>query len=341
MAFLEGQAAIRYPVAADRRPRRATPSSRTSCPSPPATASPAALVPFPPLPAVAPAAVRRALGPRHRRPADLRDPRRARRRARLVGARPAADPDVGPGRGHDVFFGFGTVFWYAAQIGTTWYQAHVLAVGLALLAIGVALGADRRAAFRDDGPSAGRGRRRPREQRPPRSAAAVERARATRPRAALVPDGRQFLAGVPLRAGLHVPADGRVRRAVLPLRRARGGSWLRRGWSAALGAGIPLAAARRLQPRDDRPPAPSGLPAPVRARGRLLQPLNYHLDWEIEDIRYLPQNFAIMFLNTPGLAAGRRPVGARHWAGRSARARTPSAACSTPTARWSCRGTPA
>src|SRR6185503_1778525 len=42
-----------------------------------------------------------------------------------------------------VFFGFGTVFWYAAQIGTTWYQAHVLAVGLALAAIGVALGGDR------------------------------------------------------------------------------------------------------------------------------------------------------------------------------------------------------
>ena len=42
-----------------------------------------------------------------------------------------------------VFFGFGTVFWYAAQLGTTWYQAHVLAVGLAFLAIGVALRADR------------------------------------------------------------------------------------------------------------------------------------------------------------------------------------------------------
>src|SRR5205085_12122371 len=49
-----------------------------------------------------------------------------------------------------VFFGFGTVFWYAAQIGTTWYQAHVLAVGLALAAVAVALGADRRAAIPDD-----------------------------------------------------------------------------------------------------------------------------------------------------------------------------------------------
>ena len=29
------------------------------------------------------------------------------------------------------------------------------------------------------------------------------------------------------------------------------------------------------------------------------KPLNYHLEWWIEDIRYLPQNFSIMFLNTP------------------------------------------
>ena len=49
-----------------------------------------------------------------------------------------------------VFLGFGTVLWYAAQIGTTWYQAHVLAVGLALAAIGVALGGDRDAARSED-----------------------------------------------------------------------------------------------------------------------------------------------------------------------------------------------
>ena len=28
-------------------------------------------------------------------------------------------------------------------------------------------------------------------------------------------------------------------------------------------------------------------------------PLHYNLDWEIEDLRYLPQNLAIMFLDTP------------------------------------------
>ena len=44
-------------------------------------------------------------------------------------------------------------------------------------------------------------------------------------------------------------------------------------------------------------------------------PLDYHLDWGIEDPRYLPQNLGIMFLNTPGLAAERRPVGARRLGG--------------------------
>ena len=34
--------------------------------------------------------------------------------------------------GTTVFFAFGTVFWYTAQISTTWYQAHIVAVGLTL-----------------------------------------------------------------------------------------------------------------------------------------------------------------------------------------------------------------
>ena len=31
-----------------------------------------------------------------------------------------------------VFFAFGTVFWYTAQLATSWYQAHIVAVGLRL-----------------------------------------------------------------------------------------------------------------------------------------------------------------------------------------------------------------
>ena len=38
-----------------------------------------------------------------------------------------------------IFFAFGTVFWYTAQLATTWYQAHIVAVGLTMLAVGLAL----------------------------------------------------------------------------------------------------------------------------------------------------------------------------------------------------------
>ena len=41
-----------------------------------------------------------------------------------------------------LFLGLGTVLWYAAELGTTWYLAHVVAMGLTLLAIGVALSND-------------------------------------------------------------------------------------------------------------------------------------------------------------------------------------------------------
>ncbi|MGH2475159.1 MAG: hypothetical protein ACRDIL_07825, partial [Candidatus Limnocylindrales bacterium] len=35
-----------------------------------------------------------------------------------------------------ILFAFGTAFWYAAQVTTTWFQAHIVAVGLLLLAVG-------------------------------------------------------------------------------------------------------------------------------------------------------------------------------------------------------------
>jgi hypothetical protein len=45
-----------------------------------------------------------------------------------------------------LFLGLGTVLWYAAAIGTTWFWAHIVAVGCLLLAIGLALSADGEAA---------------------------------------------------------------------------------------------------------------------------------------------------------------------------------------------------
>ncbi|HEY7599131.1 MAG TPA: hypothetical protein VH741_04315, partial [Candidatus Limnocylindrales bacterium] len=42
-----------------------------------------------------------------------------------------------------VFFAFGTVHWYAAMLGSTWFLAHVVAVTLTLLGITLALDAER------------------------------------------------------------------------------------------------------------------------------------------------------------------------------------------------------
>ena len=41
-----------------------------------------------------------------------------------------------------LFFGLGTVLWYTAAIGSTWFWAHVVAVGCLLLSVGLALRAD-------------------------------------------------------------------------------------------------------------------------------------------------------------------------------------------------------
>jgi predicted anti-sigma-YlaC factor YlaD len=42
-----------------------------------------------------------------------------------------------------VFFGFGTVHWYAAMLGTTWFLAHVVAVTFLLLSVSLALDGER------------------------------------------------------------------------------------------------------------------------------------------------------------------------------------------------------
>ena len=88
----------------------------------------------------------------------------SRRRALLVDARPAAGRLV-VRLATTIFFAFGTVFWFTAQLGTTWYQAHVVAVGLTLPV-------DRRRAWRPipgGRGRTGRPRRRSRWMQPPAS----------------------------------------------------------------------------------------------------------------------------------------------------------------------------
>jgi hypothetical protein len=182
------------------------------------------------------------------------------------------------------FFAFGTVFWYAAQLGTTWFFAHVVAVTCLLLAVGIALDGDLGAdAVVDSGPSP-RGWLR-------------DVARAVGDPRRLI-DGRQLVAG--LLFGLACTARLTiVFGAPFFVFVGSGGNWVRRAVSAGLGAAVPVALLLAYN---------------VATTGHLLHPgydylyaleatgypgLHYHPDWGIEDARYLPQNLGIMFLSTP------------------------------------------
>jgi len=299
-AFLEGQAAIRYPVEATAT----SPGNaffQDVLPVASTDGVPRALVPFPPLPAVVlmPFVALWGLN------AD----------GQLVFAILGAI-DVGlawwvlgkvPIRAWirlaaTVFFGFGTVFWYTAQIGTTWYQAHVLAVGLALGAIGIALGRDPQSALdEDDLPDEGDALDAVAGDAVARPHGELTGRDAQRHREApwwLRPDGRQVLAG--LLFGLACTSRLTVVFAApFFVLVGSGGSWERRGWSAALGAGIPIGALVVYNLVTTGHVLHPGYQHLYELEAGFYKPLNYRIEWGIEDVRYLPQNFAIMFLNTP------------------------------------------
>ena len=157
-----------------------------------------------------------------------------------------------------LFFGFGTVSWYASMIGSTWFFAHVVALGFTLLAVTVALD---------------RGDRRPGPLRITGS-----------------PDGLLFVAGLLL--GLAGLARLTVVLGAPFLVLAGSGPLWRRTLAVGLGIGIPVGAlfAYNL--------ATSGAlfhPAYAYAAAAELHPVPefYHPDWGLEDLRFIPQNLFI------------------------------------------------
>jgi hypothetical protein len=270
-AFLEGQAAIRYPVPGNEYYQDVLPVA-------PIDGVPRGLIPFPPLPALilVPFVAIGGLATSGQ--------------VVFVGL---AALDVGlcwwllgrlPLRfwvriAGTAFFAFGTVFWYAAQLSTTWYQAHVAAIGLAMLATGFAIGADP-GSVTGDPPAAGR------------------HLLATIRRDGLVVDGRQFLIG--LLFGLACTARlSMLFAAPFFVLVGGGGSWWRRGWSAGLGAAFPVAALlvyNLITAGNVFHPAYEFL---YQAEATYYPTLGYNLDWAIEDPRYIPQNLGIMLFSLP------------------------------------------
>ena len=204
---------------------------------------------------------------------------------------------VGPAvrLGATVFFAFGTVFWYTAQQSTTWFQAHVVAVGLTFLAIGLALGADRAAAATERDAVTG-----PTGDPPAGPPPAARRRR--------LPsiDRRQFAAG--LLFGLACTARTPVvLGAPFFAFVGAGAGWRGRAWSAGVGAAIPIVAL---------------LAYDLITTGQLISPaydhlyrleiagygaLGYHVDWGIEDPRYLVQNLGIAIFGLPDLLPTQLP----------------------------------
>ena len=167
-----------------------------------------------------------------------------------------------------VFYGYGTVAWYAAMLGTTWFLAHVVASTFLFLAIAVAVRADH----------------------------AAMAARAAAQRRWL---GRQLASG--LLFGLAALARlTTLFGAPFFVFVGGGGSWLRRAVSAGLGAAIPVALLllyNLVTTGSLLHPAYEYLyRVEHRPRPELVNP-----DWGIEDPRYIPQNAVVMLAWLPEL----------------------------------------
>jgi hypothetical protein len=192
--------------------------------------------------------------------------------------------------GTTIFLAIGTVFWYSAQVTTTWYQAHIVAVGLGLLAVGVALRGD------------------PSPEPAARPADAGLRLPAVGRRgpgndglrSALRLDRRQFVAGLlfglactaRLTVVFGAPFFGLV---------GSGGGWRRRAWSAGVGAALPiglLVVYNLVTTGHVFHPAYDYLYA-LEANG--YPALGYHPDWSMEDPRYLVPNAGVALLGLPDL----------------------------------------
>jgi hypothetical protein len=179
-----------------------------------------------------------------------------------------------------IFFAFGTVFWYAAQLGTTWFFAHVCAVAFLLLSLGVALRAD------------------------PAADTAAAEATPVAPRGPV--DWRQLAAG--LLFGIACTARLTVVfGAPFFVFVGGGGSWLRRSFSAGLGAGIPVALLLAYNVATTGHLFHPGYEWQYQKEAAGYQALGYNPDWSIEDIRYLPQNLGIFLGATPAVMPANMP----------------------------------
>jgi hypothetical protein len=279
-AFLEGQAAIRYPVATTAE-RIGNWFFQDVLPVGRVDGIDRGLIPFPPLPAVLLVPFVAAFG--FATDEQLLFTFLAAVDVALcwwmIGRLPVS---TAVRLGTTVFFAFGAAFWYTAQNTTTWYQAHIVAVGLTMLAVGLALGADQSrhvvVGRSDDGDSDS---------------------------ALFSIDRRGFaiglLFGLATTARLTVILAAPFFMLVGP-----GRGWWRRSWSVGLGAAIPVVALLAYNIATTGHVFHPAYDHLYQLEARAYTGLGYHADWAAEDPRYLPQNLAIMLFAAPEILPDRQ-----------------------------------
>jgi hypothetical protein len=306
LAFLDGRAAITWPVPGndyfqDVLPLRDAAGNLTGY----------ALLPFPPLPAIVlmPFVALFGLATDHRAVSVVVGALDVGLCWWAIGRLPVGRPVR---LAVTIFFGFGTVAWYAAELGTTWFFAHVVALAPALLAVGTAIGGD--PSFGADARPTDSDDARGDEPLPllallrgsGRGALADLRIALQRPLS--IVDRRQFVAGFLF--GLACTARLTiVFGAPFFVLVGSGGSVARRAVSAGLGAALPVGLLLAYNVVTTGHLFHPGYEYLYQLEAHGYAALGYHADWGIEDLRYLPQNLGTMILATPALFPVNIPSG--------------------------------
>jgi hypothetical protein len=200
-----------------------------------------------------------------------------------------------------VLFATGTVWWWSAAVASTWYFAHLVAVDIALLAVGVSLGADRLASTEDPWDEAER------EADRLELAGGQGRRRISELIAGIWPLERsQVIAGflLGLAATARLPL---VFAAPWLMMVGGGGSWPRRTASAAVGGVGPIAVLLLYTFLTTGSLIHPGYDYQYQLEANGYPTLGYHPDWAVEDVRYIPQNLGIMFGAVPVIAPDLKP----------------------------------
>lgn len=178
-----------------------------------------------------------------------------------------------------IFFGLGTVLWYAAAVGSTWWTAHIVALPLVLIAVAIGIHRERAP---DVGPE-GRLRR--------------------------LVDPAIVVAG--LLIGVAAAARMPVILGLAYFVFVGGGTTRRRVLSAGLGAVLPLVALVGYTYVATGHPFNPAYEYLYRVEVDGYPDLGYNGDWSIEDPRYIPQNMALMLFMPPDFLPPCDPPGAQ------------------------------